>query len=92
MGDFEQVGTASLWKSGPLFSTVDHGGGAHDEGLWFEPAVAARVISGAFRGGQESEWIGGHVDPRLSTGFAERRGAASTGMEGLILGCGPGQT
>jgi hypothetical protein len=21
MGDFEQAGTASLWKSGPLFST-----------------------------------------------------------------------
>jgi len=33
MGDFEQIGRANLWKSGPLFSTGADNMGPVTEGL-----------------------------------------------------------
>ena len=50
MGDFGQVGTASLWKSGPFFSTGTKWHGAHGHGVPVEPAVAVDAMPGRRRG------------------------------------------
>jgi hypothetical protein len=59
MGDFGQVGTASLWKSGPFFSTGTNWHGAHGHGVPVEPAVAVDAMPGRLRGresGKRMEW------------------------------------
>src|SRR6267143_575748 len=83
IGDFGQVGAASLWKSGPLFSTGTKEAELMLEELRLNPRSPAARFKG--RGPGESaatgEWT---VDPRWSTGFAEWARWRSTGAAGLI--------
>src|SRR5258708_40229386 len=83
MVDFGQVGTANLWKSGPLFST-----GTKEAALMLErlrlnpPSSGARTwrrCSGEFAAAASNR-----VEPALSTGFADRPGLRSTGPTGPI--------
>jgi hypothetical protein len=41
MGDFERVGTANLWKSGPLFSTGAENAEPATGGAPIEPVLAS---------------------------------------------------
>src|SRR5690348_8975197 len=65
MVDFGQVGTASLWKSGPLFSTEDQGGGAHARRASVESAVVRSANLGSLlgrgRGGRQQQSPAGVV-------------------------------
>jgi hypothetical protein len=81
MVDFGQVGTASLWKSGPLFST----GTKEAELMLEEPGLNPR--SPAARYGDRCPVTGaavdtGRVDPNLSTALGGRWGLRSTGRGG----------
>ncbi len=70
MWDFEQVGPANLWKSGPFFST---GAGRT------EPVAAELRLNLCLRASssgmalrvREQEEMDGDFDPRLSTAFAK---------------------
>jgi hypothetical protein len=46
MGDFQRIGTANLWKSGPLFSTGTKEAELMVRELRVEPAVASGAICG----------------------------------------------
>ena len=73
MWDFEQVGTASLWKSGPFFSTdakVTKLGMVELRLNLCSRARNTRIASRA----REQEEMGGDFDPRLSTAFAKGGG------------------
>jgi hypothetical protein len=78
MGDFGQVGTASLWKSGPLFSTGTKEAELMLEELrlnpWSSRARTWRRSSGDYPAAGNRG-----VDAGLSTGFAERARPRSTG-------------
>ena len=50
IGDFGQVGAASLWKSGPLFSTGTKGGGAHARRASVDPRASAARTGGRWPG------------------------------------------
>jgi hypothetical protein len=80
MVDFGRVGTASLWKSGPLFST----GTKEAELMLEEPGLNPRSPAARFGGrcpGMSAAVETGRVDPNLSTAFAGRRGRRSTGRK-----------
>ncbi len=83
MVDFGQVGTANLWKSGPLFSTGTKEAELMLEGLRLNPPSSGartwRRCSGEFAAAGSNR-----VEPGLSTGFAERPGLRSTGPTGPI--------
>ena len=83
MVDFGQVGTASLWKSGPLFST-----GTKEAELMLEELRLSPRSSGARTWGRRSGAVAAagsnRVRSGLSPGFAERPGRRSTGPSGLI--------
>jgi hypothetical protein len=85
MVDFGQVGTASLWKSGPLFST-----GTKEAELMLEELRLNPRSSWARTWGRCSGEAAGAGSRRggsgLSTGFAERQRRRSTGPAGLIHG------
>jgi hypothetical protein len=49
MGDFGQLGSASLWKSGPLFSTGIKEAELMVRELRVEPAIAAARFAGSPR-------------------------------------------
>jgi hypothetical protein len=88
MGDFEQVGAANLWKSGPLFST----GTKEAELMRSSSGLICGRLEGQLVGApwaSRQQVMGGRFDRRLSTAFAERQRAPSTGVESLIFGCGP---
>jgi hypothetical protein len=73
MGDFGRLGSVSLWKSGPFFST---GAKATELGmveLRLNLCSRARNTKIASRA-REQEEMGGDFDPRLSTAFAKGRG------------------
>jgi len=92
MWDFWRLGRASLWKSGPLFSTGTKEAELMVRELRVEPAVA----SGAIAGFRVSDYAGEGergVGPRLSTAFAERDSRSSPGA-GILFpnrGCASGQ-
>jgi len=79
MWDFGWLGSASLWKSGPLFSTGTKEAELMVRELRVEPAVA----SGAIAGFRVSDYTGEGergVGPRLSTAFAEQDSRSSPGV------------
>ena len=79
IGDFGQAGTASMWKSGPLFSTGTKEAELVLEELRLNPwAPAAR--SRGRRLGESVGRRGLRVDPSLSTGFAGRPRLRSTAV------------
>jgi hypothetical protein len=73
MGDFEQVGAANLWKSGPFFSTGAKETELEMMELRLNLCSRARNTKFASRA-REQEEMGGVFDPRLSTAFARRGG------------------
>jgi hypothetical protein len=73
MGDFERVGTANLWKSGPLFSTGAYNSEPGFSGLRLKQCSPARNSGTASQAGEQEE-MGGDFEPRLSTAFAEAGG------------------
>ncbi len=73
MGDFDQVGPANLWKSGPFFSTGAKVTELEMVGLRLNLCSRARNIKIASRP-REQEEMGGVFDPRLSTAFAKGGG------------------
>jgi len=83
MVDFGQVGTANLWKSGPLFST-----GTKEAELMLEGLRLSPRSSGARTWGRCSGEVAAAGSDRvrsgLSTGFAEGPRDRSTGPAGLI--------
>jgi len=83
MVDFGQVGTASLWKSGPLFSTGTKEAELMLEGLRLNPRSSGpRTWSRC--SGEVAAAGSKRVRPGLSTGFAEGPGLRSTGPAALI--------
>ena len=85
MVDFGQVGTASLWKSGPLFSTGTKEAELMHKGLRVNPRSSGGRTWSRCPGGAAA--AGGiRVSVGLSTGFAERPGLRSTGRCGPISG------
>ena len=70
MWDFEQVGAASLWKSGPFFSTGAKVMKLGMVELRLNLCSRARNTRIASRA-REQEEMGGDFDPRLSTAFAK---------------------
>jgi len=78
MWDFGQVGTASLWKSGPLFSTGTKEAELMLEGLRLNPRSPAPRSRGRRPGGRVFADRGA-VDPSLSTGYASHARRRSTG-------------
>ena len=85
MLDFGWLGSASLWKSRPLFST----GTKEAELMVRELRLIQRPAPTRFaRGGSSAE--AGDVDegvgPRLSTAFAEQNGLPSPGPHILLPG------
>ena len=92
MLDFGWLGSASLWKSGPLFSTGTKEAELMVRELRVEPAVA----SGAIAGFRVSDYTGEGergVGPRVSTAFAEQDSRSSPGA-GILFpnhGCASGQ-
>jgi hypothetical protein len=93
MGDFGRLGSASLWKSGPLFSTGTKEAELMVRELRVEPAVARRRDSNRCGVSDEVGKVGRGVGPRLSTAFAERDDRSSPGARILIhsRGCASGQ-
>ena len=81
MWDFGQVGTASLWKSGPLFSTGTKEAELMLEELRLNPRSPGARSWGRSPG-QHAGADGDKVKRSLSTGFAERCAAESTGGMG----------
>jgi hypothetical protein len=73
MGDFERVGTANLWKSGPLFSTGPEKTELVTEELRLNLCSPARNSKTASRARSRREMVG-DFDPRLSTAFAKAGG------------------
>jgi hypothetical protein len=73
MLDFEQVGAANLWKSGPFFSTGAKATELEMVGLRLNLCSRARNTRSASRA-REQEEMGGDFDPRLSTAFAKGGG------------------
>src|SRR5450759_5513706 len=70
MGDFGQVRAASLWKSGPFFSTGTSEAELMKHRASVEPAVGLDATPGGVAGGGAGEgWNG--FGPKLSTAFAE---------------------
>jgi len=89
MVDFGQVGAASLWKSGPLFSTRTKEAELMLEELRLNPRSSRARTWG--RCWDEAAGAGSRRDGSgLSTGFAERRRLRSTGLAGLIHGVSGG--
>ena len=83
MLDFNRLGCATLWKSGPLFST----GPKEAELLVRELRLNLRSPAVLFvrrRGSDQAGNREGGVGPRLSTAFAERLGLPSPGARVLI--------
>jgi len=78
IGDFGQVGAASLWKSGPLFSTGTKEAELMLEGLRLNPRSPAPRSRGRRPGGRVFADRGA-VDPSLSTGYASHARRRSTG-------------
>src|SRR5258706_14056685 len=81
MWDFEQVGAANLWKSGPFFST---GAKVTELGmveLRLNLCSRARNTTIASRA-REQEEMGGDFDPRLSTAFAKGGSLLPTASNG----------
>jgi hypothetical protein len=92
MLDFGWLGSASLWKSGPLFSTGTKAAELMVRELRVEPAVANGAIAG-FRASDYAEEGERGVGTRLSTAFAEQDGRSSPGA-GILFpnhGCAAGQ-
>ena len=83
--DFGQVGAASLWKSGPLFSTGTKEAELMLEELRLNPRSQAERFKRRYPG-QSAATEDSTVDPRLSTGFADGARLHSTGPAGLIQG------
>ena len=83
MVDFGQVGAASLWKSGPLFSTGTKEAELMLEELRLNPRSPAARSRGRCLG-TVVDTGGGLVDPNLSTGFAGRAWLRSTGSTSPI--------
>jgi hypothetical protein len=83
MGDFGQVGTASLWKSGPLFSTGTKEAELMHEELLLNPRSPGARTWGRSSGDGAAVGSRG-VDAGLSTGFTERARHRSTGPWGPI--------
>ncbi len=73
MGDFDQVGPANLWKSGPFFSTGANATELEMVELRLNLCSRARNTKIASRA-REQEEMGGDFDPRLSTAFAKGGG------------------
>jgi len=73
MWDFEQVGTANLWKSGPFFSTGTNATELEMVELRLNLCSRARNTEVASRA-REQEEMDGVFDPRLSTAFAKGGG------------------
>jgi hypothetical protein len=84
MGDFGRLGSAGLWKSGPLFSTGTKEAELMVRELRVEPAVARRRDSNRPRMSDEAGKVGRGVGPKLSTAFAEQDGRSSPGACILI--------
>jgi hypothetical protein len=83
MWDFGQVGAASLWKSGPLFSTGQSSAGLMRRRASVVPAVALDGVPG-WRVGEEAGKGWNQDGPKLSTAFAEPSGSPSPGPEALL--------
>lgn len=81
MWDFEQVGAASLWKSGPFFSTGAKVTKLGMVELRLNLCSRARNTKIASRA-REQEEMGGDFDPRLSTAFAKGGGLLATASHG----------
>jgi hypothetical protein len=83
MLDFRRLGTPSLWKSGPLFST-----GIKEVGLLVrKPRLNLQSPVARFAGSRVSDMVGileRGVGPRLSTAFAKMLGRRSTGAHSLV--------
>ena len=78
MGDFGRLGSVSLWKSGPFFSTGTSDAELMVKGASVEPAVACHAMPGRLSGRNAGKgWNG--VGPKLSTAFPEQRGQSSPG-------------
>src|SRR5437016_14525672 len=89
MVDFGQVGAASLWKSGPLFSTRTKEAELMLEELRLNPRSSRARTWG--RCWDEPAGAGsGRDGSGLSTGFAERRRHRFTGLARLIRGVSGG--
>jgi hypothetical protein len=73
MGDFRLVGTANLWKSGPLFSTGADNTEPLARGASMKQCSPARNSGTALRAGEQEE-MRGDFEPMLSTAFAEAGG------------------
>jgi hypothetical protein len=85
MGDFRQLSSGSLWKSGPLFST----GTKEAELMVRELRLNQRSAPARLRRGRSSAEAGDvdeGVGPRLSTAFAEQKGHPSPGPHILTPG------
>src|ERR1700737_4473254 len=85
MLDFNRLGSATLWKSGPLFST----GPKEAELLVRELRLNLQPPLARLAGSRLSDKVGmleRGVGPRLSTAFAERLGRPSPGANVLIHG------
>src|SRR2546427_1894179 len=83
IGDFGQVGAASLWKSGPLFST----GTKEAELMLGELRCSLRAPAKRPTGGCPGVSAATDVavvDPNLSTGFADGARWRSTGAHASI--------
>ena len=83
MGDFGQVGAASLWKSGPLFST----GTGEAKPMGVELRLNPRSpFSDAGMASRAARWEkdGMELGPGLSTAFAESAGMPSPSREASV--------
>ena len=87
--DFGQVGAASLWKSGPLFSTGTKEAELMLEELRLNPRTMAAQLGGRCPG-QTRASDDAKVDPILSTGSAEGARLRSTGPRRRIHSGWPG--
>src|SRR5258708_1199328 len=81
MWDFEQVGAANLWKSGPFFSTGASATELEMVELRLNLCSRARNTRVASRA-REQEEMGSDFDPRLSTAFAKGGGLLPTASYG----------
>jgi hypothetical protein len=81
MWDFEQVGTANLWKSGPFFSTGAKVTRLGMVELRLNLCSRARNTKIASRA-REHEEMDSDFDPRLSTAFAKGGGLLPTAIYG----------
>jgi hypothetical protein len=79
MGDFGRVGAASLWKSGPLFSTASKEAELMLDELRLNPEASVARLGPRSRDAM-SGGGGADIAPSLSTGFAEQSEPRSTGV------------